>query len=218
MKLDKTIEIMIDAYRQQKHKIFYSLIPPFFIMLSAVMINQLRGITIGFLTRDPNAIGGIPYYAGVISQIGIFFWAAAATVCFFTWYLLKRFAIQSEKRPFLLFAGLLSLILGADDVFQMHEGFFPDIGIPENIVLISYILLIVYFLINFSQQILQTNIALLFLSLIFFGLSMVVDVLFLFEPVRHLLEDGFKLFGITTWASYFTFTCIEALSLSGNQK
>ena len=211
MKLNNILSNINSAYRLNKRNILASLVMPSLIMSLAVMINQLRGITIGFLTRDPNAISGIPYYAGFISQIGIFFWAGTAAICAFTSHLLWKQPKKSEMTSLLLFAGFLTTVLGADDVFQMHEGFFPQIGIPENLVLVSYVLLLIYFLYQYSELILKTNFLLLFISLGFFGLSMIVDVLFLFENVRHLLEDGFKLFGIATWAAYFTGVCATVL-------
>lgn len=212
MKLNNTFSCIISAYRLNKKNILASLVIPSLIMLLAVMINQLKGITIGFLTRDPNAISGIPYYAGFISQTGIFFWAGSAAICVFTCYLLWMQPKKSEMTSLLLFAGFLTMVLGADDVFQMHEGFFPQIGIPENLVLLSYVILLIYFLYQYSELILKTNFLLLYTSLSFFGLSMIVDVLFLFENIRHLLEDGFKLFGIATWAAYFTGVCATVLS------
>lgn len=199
------------VFASHKKLIGWSLVPPFMVLLLAVLINVFRGITIGYLTRDPNAIGGNTYYAGFISQLGIFFWAGTAAICLFSYLLLKQ-AKASPITLFIICAGALTLLLGFDDVFQLHEGFFPHIGVSENIVLLSYLLLMASFLFQFQRVILRSNYVLFGIALSFFTLSMVVDVFSLFEPIRHLLEDGAKLFGIVTWSAYFAEICFIELS------
>lgn len=212
MQLDKMLVLISTALSHNKRILFASLALPACIMFSAVMSLQLRGIAIGFLTRDPNAICGNPYYAGFISQIGIFFWAAAAAICLFTYYILAKQSTKSEFPPLLLFAGLFTFVLALDDVFQMHEAVFPSIGIPEKLVLIIYMSMIVLFLVKFKNLILKTNFLLLLMALFFFGMSIIVDVFLLFQTIRHLLEDGFKLAGIVTWAFYFAEICALELT------
>lgn len=195
------------VFAENKCFIGWSLVPPFLVMLLAVVINVFRGITIGYLTRDPNAIGGNTYYAGFISQLGIFFWAGTAAICFFTYLLLKQRRQNAEAITFICYAGCITLLLGFDDVFQLHEGFFPHIGVAENVILASYLVLLAHYLYRFQARILGSNYVLLGVALSFFGVSMVVDVFSLFEPIRHLLEDGAKLFGIVTWSAYFSQIC-----------
>lgn len=207
----QAIKHIPQVFSANKCLIAWSLVPPLLVMLLAVLINVFRGITIGYLTRDPNAIGGNTYYAGFISQLGIFFWAGTAAICFFTYLLLRQKQENTETWPFLCYAGCITLVLGCDDVFQLHEGFFPAIGISENIVLASYVLLLAIFLVKFQAAILRSNYVLFGISLAFFGVSMVEDVLSLFEPIRHLLEDGAKLFGIVTWSAYFSQICFTNL-------
>src|SRR3972149_2923417 len=61
------------------------------ILIGAVVFLRLvKGIPTGDLTNDPSEIGGLPAYAGFLSQIGIFFWSASATVCFFCVTVLPR--------------------------------------------------------------------------------------------------------------------------------
>lgn len=200
------------AFAANRKLIGWSLVPPFMVLLLAVLINVFRGITIGYLTRDPNAIGGNTYYAGFISQLGIFFWAGTAAICWFSYWLLKQAKTTSDNIVLIACAGALTLLLGFDDVFQLHEGFFPHIGVSENVVLASYLVVMMCFLIRFQHVILRSNYVLFGIALSFFALSMVVDVFSLFEPIRHLLEDGFKLFGIVTWSAYFAEICWIELS------
>lgn len=212
MQLENMFSTVGASFKQNRSIILASLALPMSILFLAVMILKIKGIAIGFLTRDPNAICGNPYYAGFISQFGIFFWAGAAVICLFTYYLLIKQSIKSEMQPLLLFAGIFTLFLGADDVFQLHDGFFPHIGISEKLVLVCYASLMVYFLLRFRALILKTNFLLLLMALFFFGLSLIVDVLWLFQSIRHLLEDGFKLMGIVAWAFYFAEVCSKELS------
>lgn len=207
----QAIKHIPQVFAENKCLIGWSLVPPLFVMLLAVMINVFRGITIGYLTRDPNAIGGNTYYAGFISQLGIFFWAGTAAICFFTYLLLKQKRQNAQTMTFICYAGCITLLLGFDDVFQLHEGFFPHIGVAENVILASYLVLLAYFLYRFQARILGSNYVLLGIALSFFGVSMVVDVFSLFESIRHLLEDGAKLFGIVTWSAYFSQICFTNL-------
>ena len=168
-----------------------------------LLLHYWKGIPIDQLTRDPNAIGRTPPYAGFLSQVGIFFWSASAAVCMFSAKVLSRPLDNLKIKHFLIASGMLALVLGLDDAFLLHEKFFPYFGIPEQAVFLSYAGFILFYLVLFYSIILKTEYILLGMALVFFGVSVTLDV---FEPRGidpYLFEDGAKLVGIVSWLAYF---------------
>lgn len=193
--------------------------------VSAILVGAMlflhfwKGIPIAKLTRDPIAIGGLPVYTGFLSQIGIFFWSASATVCFFSAKVLLRHADLHKLKRFLLISALLSLFLGFDDVFLLHEAVFPyHFGIPEKFVYGSYAGFVIFYLFRFYPLILETEFVLLAIALFFFGISVTLDLLPLPFIDPFLLEDGAKLIGIVSWLAYFFQVGKYSVTLNAAQK
>ena len=167
-------------------------------------LHQRYDLWIGNLMRDPNAVGHQPYYAGFFSQCGGLFWAAGATVCFGTRALLRRGGGGGRAAAFFLAAGLLTLLLGVDDVFMIHEEAAPGWGLPERVVYLAYGLLTLAFLVGFSRYILtRTPYLLLLIALGCFATSVGLDSMHLTRIDPFFLEDGAKLAGILSWLGYF---------------
>ena len=168
-----------------------------------LLLHFWKGIPIGRLTRDPTSIVGSPLYTGFLSQIGIFFWSASAAICLFSAKVLSRHPDSLKIKCFLFVSGLLTLVLGLDDVFLLHEKFFPYLGVPEKAVFVIYAVFVLFYLVRFYSIILKTEYILLGMALVFFGVSVTID---LFQPYgidRYLFEDGAKLVGIVSWLAYF---------------
>ncbi|MDL1892511.1 hypothetical protein FBQ87_06425 [Sphingobacteriales bacterium CHB3] len=168
-----------------------------------MFLHYWRGIPIGYLTRDPTAVAGVQAYIGFFSQLGIFFWAGAAAVCFLAAAILTQHAESSETRKFLIVSGLMTLFLSFDDVFLLHEEVFPYFGIPENVVVLSYPGFVLLYLFRFRFLILSTEYMLLATALFFFAVSFVLDFYKPPQLDRYLYEDGAKLTGIIAWMTYF---------------
>ncbi len=95
----------------------------------------------------------------------------------------------------------MTLVLGIDDVFLLHEKVFPWFGVPEEAVVGSYAGFVLFYLVKFYSVILKTEYVLLVMALSFFGLSATLDLV---QPHgSYLLEDGAKLVGIVSWLAYF---------------
>jgi len=187
-----------------RNRLIYIVLTVSAILMGLVIFLHLwKGVPINRLTQDPTIIGGLAAYAGFLSQTGIFFWSATATLCFFSVTLLSDCMEQRELRLFLLVSGLLTLLLGLDDAFLLHESVLPYFGIPQNFVLGSYVVFVMLYLLRFHQIIFQTDYILLAIALSFFGISVILDVLN--PPVINPLffEDGSKLVGIVSWLAYF---------------
>ncbi|MEM1255018.1 MAG: hypothetical protein AAGI69_21500 [Cyanobacteria bacterium P01_H01_bin.21] len=185
------------------------------IFLGEVIFVHLRyNIPIPELTRDIAALGKIPFYAGFLSQIGLFCWFASAMLCFFSANIIEDYKTHQTLRRFLYASTFLTLVLGIDDAFQFHEHVFPSLGVPERVTYISYGGLLLFYLFRFRRLILKTAYILIAMALGFLGLSYGLDLLsaiaYLYPAIRpitsggfsFLLEDGAKFIGIISWLVY----------------
>jgi hypothetical protein len=106
-----------------------------------------------------------------------------------------------------------------DDLYLLHEEVLPDhLHVPQKLVFAIYGGLVLVFLFRFRRMILDTDFVLLVAAFGFFALSVLVDLFVTPEeftvfglPGRHLIEDGLKLLGIATWATYFVRTSIQKI-------
>ncbi|MBK7966333.1 MAG: hypothetical protein IPK10_14325 [Bacteroidetes bacterium] len=183
---------------------------PLIILFITYKVGRMLGIDLGDLTRDPNTILKGHTYTGMISNAGIFFWSASATICFFTAVFLYRMKAPRKQFMLMLFAGLLSFILGFDDVFQMHEKMFSNIRyVPEELFFLAYAFCIVFIVIICFETFLETDFVLWSLALFMFMMSLVVDKEIIKVDADHAFwEDGFKFTGIILWATYYLRTAM----------
>lgn len=180
---------------------------PLAVTFGIVIAVRLRtGIAIAEFTRDPLGFTGIPVYTGLLSNLGAVIWSGAAAVCFFSYGITRSRVARGAGSHFLLAAGLVTTLLLADDLFQLHEVVFPEhAGIPQNVAYGTYAAVLVGFLVWYRGTILGTDFLLLALAFAGFGVSIGVDVIaaMVSVPGIYVFEDGAKLFGIVSWAAYF---------------
>ncbi len=181
------------------------------IIMILVWIKIQNKVPIYYLTLDPIAIGNKPFYTGFLSNIGILFWCATTTICWFCFGLLVELQQSKKIQLFFLASGALTALLLFDDLFVLHS-----IGIPkylkisqENVIFI-YLLLVLGYILYFQQIIRSQETITFVFSLIFFVLSIGFDKELIPVPNHWvengnnlLLEDGFKILGIISWFCYF---------------
>lgn len=180
------------------------------LILVLLVIAGRTEISFGVFTQDPMTLAkGEPYF-GLLSNIGILFWCASATLCFFVSGLIPE-AAPSPARRFLIVSGLVTLVLLFDDLFQLHEAVLPQVlGLRQRHVLLAYLLLALFYLISYWQILLRRYRLSIVAALALFALSLGEDALALApERWHYLLEDGAKLFGIISWFNYFVLVCRE---------
>ena len=127
------------------------------LLLAVLALHTWKQVPIASLTRDPVSVMGASFYTGFFSQAGIFFWVAAAAICLFTWRVLGKRGEGPESQSFLMCSGLLTLLLAVDDVFLIHDLVMPHFGLPEQLAYMSYLGLILLYLIRFHRLILRTE-------------------------------------------------------------
>ena len=111
------------------------------------------------------------------------------------------------------------MLLLVDDLFMLHERIFPNqLGIDEIIVFLFYGLLFLVYLLLFRKLILETDHIYLSLTVFFFALSLLVDLLVpeTLTPMYHLFEDGPKFFGIVSWFAYQFSVCLTEVETAAD--
>lgn len=192
-------------------------VPTFLLLSSIVVLAQITNKRVWFFTSDPFVLGHLPFYAGIISTIGILLWCATTAICFFSSFL-AGFEGKRVWGLFLLCSGILTSILLFDDLFQMHRIFYPKFFHLATICVYgTYGLFVFWYFIHFQKQIRETEFLLLTFSLIFFVLAVAVDTVHFVSRGSTALSDGWKLFGIVTWFTYFTRTCWKVVCFSFGQ-
>lgn len=172
------------------------------LLIAAIAIMDMRfGVDYWNLVRDTNAIAGQPAYYGFYSNIGILLWALAACVALFGSLSLRRLGIRDRRVRALLWGGAFAAVACLDDLFMLHENA-GWIGIPEEVVMAGYATFLLAF-VAFALPIAhRTKWVFLAGSLGSLALSTIVDQLHVTVLGGVLVEEAFKLTGITLLATY----------------
>lgn len=215
MTMDRILQSNLAAPRPLRLKASLSAFAIVSVVAGAILalvayLRLAQGVPIHLLTSDVTSVADVPAYTGFVSQLGMLFWAAAATLCLFC-ATLARGTAGGEHARFFLTSGVLTLVLALDDLFLLHESFFPLIGVPERAVFASYGIFAMYYLLRFRQIILAGQFPLLAAAFGFFGASVGLDVLNPPGINPYLLEDGTKLVGVLAWLAYFARTAVAKL-------
>jgi hypothetical protein len=188
---------------------FAAILLPALLVLVAVAEAALQGLApVPYMTRDLAALAHLEPLAGVLSNLGILLWAAAAGICLFVAFS-ERGKLSPPLARFFLFAGLLTAYLMLDDFFQIHEDLSPRyLHIRERYVYLSIALATAIYLWTNRGVILRSNWTLLALAFVFLGSSAMMDTLLLkigkdaLGDWEFFWEDGFKWLGIVCWNAY----------------
>jgi hypothetical protein len=203
-----------------------SIVAPTFLVIAVLA----TGVEPWIVLRDPiAAMGGdaTQLYYGMLSNLGVLVWAAAGSICLFV-ALTDRARLSADGWQFLLFAGILTLILTLDDLFMLHE------NLDGPWIYAPYLIAIMFYLYRFGDLILSLDTALIVASLAFMAMSVAVDILI---EIRSqwlsgqtglggidrgrsrptslgigFMEDVFKFLGICCWAVFH----VRAASLLRN--
>jgi hypothetical protein len=59
-------------------------LPALAALLGVGLLAWITGQRPWYFTSDPFVLGHLPFYAGILSNVGILLWSASAAICFFT--------------------------------------------------------------------------------------------------------------------------------------
>lgn len=214
------VATLVRQFRTLRPFLLTVYLPTILSLAILVFVHVISDIPISYFMIDPAAEFNAPMYVGCFSNFGVLIWCSTAAVCLFSGGLLFVDGTVRETSLFILCSGLMTSVLMFDDLFMLHEEVLPDhFFIPQPVVFLGYIGMIVAYLYRFRQVILSTDyLPLLLLALGFFGMSAFVDLFVTPEEfqfaglqVRYLIEDGLKLLGIVSWATYFICVCFQQI-------
>lgn len=165
-----------------------------------------------FLTREPQATLESKSYVGFMSNLGMVIWSIPAVACGLT-----ATVVIGRQRWMFAFAGVLTTLLLADDLFMLHDGTYPKIGFAEELVEVLYLVAVAAIVVLYREELGRTAILGIGLTVAFWGTSGFLDLFFNDDPINldQLTEDGAKLMGIFVWAAVWTATCHLALRRHG---
>ena len=195
-------------------QLWITFFPSFFILAVIGAVSAIYHVKMPDMTRDMTAIAGIHPLTGVLSNLGVLLWCAAASICLFSALTIHHVA-SKDIFWFLFSSGLLSLYLLFDDLFQFHEDLASRyLGLDEKVVYAVLGLAVFGYLTAFRRVILRTEYVFLLLAVGFLSSSVVIDAIL--QPWMWRLghwefffEDGAKWLGIAAWCSYYVQTAYQ---------
>lgn len=166
------------------------------------VMEGIAGVPADYMTEDALQTADLPFYTGLLSNLGAMLWAAAAALCFlgayWTWKTGRVFW-------FYLGSGLITAWCGLDDLLLFHDQFLRYyVGIPEKPIFAAYVILFGAFLLVFLKDILrEPSSSIWFCAWGCLGASMLIDVLVPYGHMETFAEDVVKFAGIGFWLAYF---------------
>jgi hypothetical protein len=184
------------------------------------MVARPIGVEPGVFLRDPAHIAHVPFYTGIISNLGIAVWCAGAVMALFAAAALPKTPDRREDRRFLLWSGLLTLYLMVDDLAMLHDDVYRNLfHIYEQVVFLVYLPIAAIYLTRFRRQLFGPHVALVVLTGAFTILSLTMDqwhmLLTVFGriivPENQLVEKGAKLLSMVSWMAFLARTAADAV-------
>ena len=182
-------------------KLFYiSILPSAILYLAILYISNIYNIKLNLVVRDLAQTCGFPIGVGMISNIGILLWGAAASICLFTTF---SEGINRESSRLLLLGGIFSSLLCIDDFFLLHDRY-----IGPDFLNVTYLSISIFLLVRFQRILKKIGLFNLIISILFLGLSIFFDgviqqVFNQSYQLTQLIEEGFKFIGITCWLNFW---------------
>ena len=179
---------------------FYSILPFSIIYILILYISNLYEIKLSLVIRDLAQTCGYPIGVGMISNIGILLWGAAAAISLFVSSVEK---VDRETSKLLLLGGLFSTLLCIDDFFLLHDRY-----IGPDFLNATYLIITVFLIFKFRKVLINIGLFTLVISILFLGLSVffdgVIQQLFIKNyEYTQLVEEGFKFLGIACWLNFW---------------
>ena len=196
-------------------KLFYtSILPSSILYLAILTVSNFYNIKLDLVVRDLAQTCGYPIGVGMLSNIGILFWGAAASINLFTAF---SESINKESSKLLLLGGFLSVLLCIDDFFLLHDRY-----IGPDFLNLSYLSISIFLLVRFQKILKKIGFSNLVISILFLGLSIFFDGVIqqIFNQsyeLTQLFEEAFKFIGIACWLNFWCKASSHCLKF-GNSK
>lgn len=200
-----------------------------FAVVAALAMIIAVGVTIAwrllppvqFTLRDmhavANALGGVPpVYTGWLVYVGVLGWFAATAAAFLLALLARRVPGRGELTAFGFGFAALTLLLGVDDLFLLHDGILPVLGVRESTYLLALTLLAVAWGLVFLPMLLRDpDMPIFALAVALFAWAMLADQLEGASVLDLLNEEAAKLAAVFLWTVWIFSVALRELTLRG---
>ncbi len=161
---------------------------------------------------DNGDISCCAWWWGALSHVGILIWAATAgALALALGTLALRDGLTRDPAGFLAVACLLTALLAADDLFQLHEQNRLLGRLKGEALIYPLFAALLAGYAFFRVTLLTPYFPVLCLSVAFFGVSLLADQILPQNGGTVLIEDSAKLLGIFLWAGFHLMVAAEAL-------
>ena len=196
-------------------QLLITFVPAISILVALVVVRVFFHVSMSDMTSDVTTIANIHPLSGILSNLGILAWCAAASICAFAAMTLRTIQPR-ETFWFLLFSALVSSYLLIDDCFQFHQLASRYLGFNDKVFYMALGIAVSVYLFAFRRVIVRTNYGFLIAATGFLTSSVIIDA-FLIPYLRrygdwmYFFEDGAKWLGIVSWCSYYVHTSHQFL-------
>ena len=178
-----------------------------------VLIAELTDNPIWKLAKDPAEVMNFPPYIGMLSNWSVILWITTAVICLFGAVILKKQNAPKDTLRFIIGSGLLSLFLGIDDLYRLHDKIFPRMfHAPESFFYLLYFFTFLIYLIFFTTQILKYDYLLFGAAFFLLVISRRIAVIIPFFDQFMTTGDMLKYFGIVFWLAFFYRTVLHEIN------
>jgi hypothetical protein len=186
-----------------------------------VLVVDRLDIDPGLAMRDMAATADVHPLTGVISNLGVLLWWAAAAICGFSAFLCNRMG-DVEGRRFFAGACALTAFLAIDDFFMLHDYLVPTyLHIGNKVVTLGIAIAALVFIALSVRPLLRSRYGMFLLAGALLATSLLIDDVFERLVTSYLgtwriaLEDGFKFAGAACWLAYFSEAAFDRITRPG---
>ena len=137
----------------------------------------------------------------VVASVGSLLWIGAASICLFTAVMIHAAQGERARSRFLLAAALVTLWLGLDDVYAIHEEILPWLGIPGPLARSAYVALGALYLLVSWRLLLSNRPTLLLAAGVVLGASLQAEV-FAGTISGAFVQAALKFLAVAFWAGF----------------
>lgn len=192
------------------HFVFVMVVGAFVLGIIASLAWRAE-ISLSTLTRDPAAVGGLPWHTGLLSTAGVLIWGVSSGVAIFV-----AVAHGGPSRMMLVGCGTLGLTMAVDDALLLHEKALPALfgSGAEYAMYTMYAFAAVLVLTASRNAWFDRGWLLMLGSIALFGVSLLNDLL-LHLPTFG--EDAVKFLGILGWSAGLLIRAFDVATAPGVQ-
>lgn len=158
-----------------------------------------EGIPPGALLRDPAQVTGIWPFTGLVSHLGVLILWSSVAICL----LGATLARDRGTALFLLLFGVLGAVIALDDLFMLHEYFWPRQGVPTRVSQVALGVFGATLLLVFRRRLVGFAHVALHLAIVMLCVSLAVDLVVPHSIASTVVEDTAKFTGYALWACYW---------------